>query len=97
MISIILDLIPDDLKSRARDALVDVVAGQADEYLGRDAARSLRGLRSDAAFLRAFDEGLERALQRFVEEYEDSRRGPGSRHRRRPLRSSRTRRSRPRC
>lgn len=70
MISIILDLIPDDLKSRARDALVEVVAGQADEYLGRDAARSLRGLRSDAAFLRAFDEGLERALQRFVEEFE---------------------------
>jgi hypothetical protein len=58
MISAILDLIPDDLKSRARDALVDVVAGQADDYLGSDVARSLRGLRSDGVFLKAFDEGL---------------------------------------
>lgn len=70
MVSILLDLIPDDLKSRARDAVVDVVTGQAEEHLGRDAARKLRGLRSDAAFLNAFDDGLERALQRFVVEYE---------------------------
>lgn len=49
MISAIVEFIPDDLKSRARDALADVLAGQAEERLGSDSARKLRGLRSDPA------------------------------------------------
>lgn len=70
IVSKLLDLIPEDFKTRARDAVVDVVANQAEEYVSHDAARKVRTLRADGAFLKAFDEGLQRALRRFVEEYE---------------------------
>jgi len=50
IVSELLGFIPDDLKSRARDAVVDVVTNQAEEHVGRDAARKLRGLRSTRPF-----------------------------------------------
>ncbi len=71
MLSIdILDLIPQSLKQQAMDTLVDLVSGQARKYASDELAAKIKRLRSDAAFNQAFEEGLERAARRFVEEYE---------------------------
>jgi DNA helicase IV len=66
----ILDLIPKHLKQQALDALVDFVSEQAKKYTGDEIAAKIKQLRSDAAFNRAFEEGLERAAKRFTQEYE---------------------------
>lgn len=66
----ILDLIPQELKQQARDALVDFVSDQAKEYLSGRISDKIKLLRSDAAFQREFEAGLERAVKRFVAEYE---------------------------
>ena len=64
------NLIPDTLKIAARDTLVDFVSDQAKKIAGEELGRKLKQLRSDAAFNKQFKKGLERAIQRFVAEYE---------------------------
>lgn len=64
-----IDLIPQSLKQKARDTLVDFVAEQARKYAGEELATKLKKLRSDAAFNRTFEEGLQRVARRFFDEY----------------------------
>lgn len=66
----ILNLIPQGLQQEIVDSLVDFVSGQAEKFLGDQVAEKLKKLRSDAAFVQAFQEGLRRAADRFVQEYE---------------------------
>jgi len=66
----ILKLIPDSLQREIVDALVDLVSGQAEKLLGDQASDTLRKLRSDAGFTQGFQKGLQRAADRFVQEYE---------------------------
>jgi hypothetical protein len=66
----LIGLIPQSIKQQARDALVDFVTDQAKKYASDEIAAKLKKLRSDAAFNQAFEEGLQRAAQRFIAEYE---------------------------
>lgn len=62
-------LIPESLKERAADSLVDFLASNA-ERLGSDqAARKIRKLSSQAAYRESVNTALERGMQRFVDEY----------------------------
>lgn len=65
----LLNLIPQSLKQTARDVLVDFVADQAKKYASDELATKIKKLRSDAAFNKTFEGGLQQAAQRFVEEY----------------------------
>jgi hypothetical protein len=65
----ITDFIPKELRQQAQDALVDFVSDQAKKYLDEHAAEKIKKLRTDGAFRRKFDQGLERALKRFIDEY----------------------------
>lgn len=62
--------IPDSLKTRLYDGLVDTVAGVAEKVAGENTVKQVRKLRSDAGFRQAFEAGLERATARFMAEYE---------------------------
>jgi predicted negative regulator of RcsB-dependent stress response len=65
----ILDL-PDDLKQKLRDSLVEFVARQAEMMPGGDkAARIIKQLSSQAVFYNAFDQAMPNALKRFQTEY----------------------------
>ena len=66
----VLGLIPQSLKQQALDALVNFVSEQAKKFAGDELAEKIKVLRSDAAFNRAFEEGLQRAIKRFATEYE---------------------------
>src|SRR6266700_2540528 len=62
--------IPDDLKQRLRNHLVETVAHWAEEATGDDRlARTIRQLSSQAAFYNAFDLAVANALKRFSSEY----------------------------
>jgi hypothetical protein len=62
--------IPEDLKRQLLDGLVGFLADQAQRRLaGEKASEHIRRLSSEAAFLRAFDQALERGLRRFRDEY----------------------------
>lgn len=63
------DLIPKELRQQAQDALVDFVSEQAKKYIDERTAEKIKKLRTDGAFRRKFEQGLERALKRFVDEY----------------------------
>lgn len=63
-------LIPDNLKKQVIDALVDFLADQAKKYANDKITSKIKKLRSDGAFIREFEEGLERATKRFIDEYE---------------------------
>ncbi len=64
-----LSLIPDTLKTAVRDAAVDFVSDQAKKFLGEELGTKIKKLRSDAGFNRKFEQGLQNALKRFVDEY----------------------------
>jgi tetratricopeptide (TPR) repeat protein len=65
----ILDL-PDDLKQRLRDGIVDFLAHQAEKAFGGDKlARIIRQLSSQATFSNSFDHAMESAVKRFIAEY----------------------------
>ncbi len=66
----IFSLIPDELKQQVRDSLVDFISGQAKKYLNDEVSGKVMKLRSDAAFRTQFEGCLQRAVQRFVNEYE---------------------------
>jgi tetratricopeptide (TPR) repeat protein len=65
----LLSLIPEDLKRQLLDGLVGFLADQAQRLAGEKASEHIRRLSSEAAFLRAFDQALERGLRRFRDEY----------------------------
>jgi tetratricopeptide (TPR) repeat protein len=65
----LLSLIPEDLKRQLLDGLVGFLADQAQHLAGEKASEHIRRLSSEAAFLRAFDQALERGLRRFRDEY----------------------------
>ena len=71
MLSDLLQLVPDNLRQQALDALVDVLSGQAQKFAGDEVAGKIKKLRSDAAFQHAFEQGMARALRRFVEAYQE--------------------------
>jgi hypothetical protein len=64
----ILKLIPRSLQREIVAALVDLVSKQAGELPGGQVAGKVKRLRSDAAFVQAFQEGLQRAADRFARE-----------------------------
>jgi hypothetical protein len=64
-----LSLIPEDLKRQLLDGLVGFLADQAKRLAGEKASEHIRRISSEAAFLRAFDQALERGLRRFRDEY----------------------------
>ncbi len=66
----VLNLIPQSLKQKALDTLVDFVSGQAKKYASDELGRRIKKLRSDAAFNQAFEDGLKQASRRFIEDYE---------------------------
>jgi LuxR family glucitol operon transcriptional activator len=66
----ILGLIPLSFQAQLLGTLVDFVSSLAAEALGSRAASKIAGLESDARFRRAFEEGLQRAADRYVQEYE---------------------------
>lgn len=70
MWSDLFNLIPQSLKQHALDTLVDVVSQQAKKLAGDELANKIKKMRSDAAFQETFEQGLQRALQRFVNEYQ---------------------------
>jgi tetratricopeptide (TPR) repeat protein len=70
MLTDLFNLIPQQLKQQLLDTVVDTVAGQADAVGGHSLAAKIRQLRSDASFTRAYDAGLQRAVGRFIQEYE---------------------------
>lgn len=68
-ISDLFKLIPDSLKQTAVDTLVDTVAERGEGRISESLLGKIKGLRTDAAFRQQFDIGLQRGLQRFVDEY----------------------------
>ena len=64
-----LSLIPDALKTAVRDAAVDFVSSQAKKILGDELGNKIKKLRSDAGFAQKFDQGLQKAIKRFADEY----------------------------
>ena len=67
----ILNLIPKSLQQEIVDGLVDVLSKQAEKVLGDQFADKIKKLRSDAGFVQAFQAGLRRAADRFVQEYQE--------------------------
>jgi hypothetical protein len=66
----LISLIPQELKQKALDAVVDLVADQAGKYTSDEVAANIRKLRSDTAFNRQFEKALAQATQRFIEAYQ---------------------------
>ncbi len=64
-----LAFIPDHIKRQMLDSLVDFLASQAQRLLGETVSLQIRRLSSEAAFLDAFDDALERGLVRFRDQY----------------------------
>lgn len=64
-----LSLIPESLKTAVRDAAVDFISDQAKKHLGNEVSAKIKKLRSDASFNKKFEQGLEKALKRFANEY----------------------------
>lgn len=65
-----LSFIPADFQQQMLNGLIDFLSDQARKVLGDEVSSRLKGLRSDAAFIRQFEAGLKRAADRFVKEYE---------------------------
>lgn len=65
----ILEFIPQEIRQQAQDALVDFVSEQAKKFVSDGVADKLKQLRTDGAFRKQFDKGLDKALKRFAEEY----------------------------
>jgi hypothetical protein len=61
--------IPSHFKKQIVDNIVTFVSNQAKKLLGDEVSRSLKQLRSDAAFQKAVDQGVQKATERFVREY----------------------------
>ena len=64
-------MIPDGLKERFVDWLVESVAGQAEQFGSDQAARVIRKLSSDAVFRVSADQALQTGIERFIEEYRE--------------------------
>lgn len=65
----ILDVIPDDLKRELLDGVVQFLVGQAEKMGSDQIASSISHLSSQAAFQKAFNTSMERAIARFQTEY----------------------------
>ena len=63
--------IPKALRQKAVDVTVDFVVDLGKGYLKDEVVRKIKRLRSDGAFQIAFEDGLQRAADRFIEEYID--------------------------
>src|SRR5258708_23005801 len=65
----IVDL-PDDLKQRLRDSVVESLARLTEKVPGGNkTARAIRQLSTQAVFYNAFDKAMEGARERFIAEY----------------------------
>jgi tetratricopeptide (TPR) repeat protein len=62
--------LPDDLKNRLRDAVVNYVAGLVEKVTGGNRfSKSIRQLSTQALFYNAFEDAAKKGIQRFVAEY----------------------------
>lgn len=68
MLELVLRFIPNPVKAQVRDRAVDLLVEAAPDDTWR---KRLLALRSDGAFRLAFENSLERAVQRFAAEYDD--------------------------
>jgi len=66
----VIDWIPASFREKAVNVVVDFVSEQAKKHLSEEMAGRIKKMRSDAGFQKAFEEGLQRAAQRFSDEYE---------------------------
>ncbi|MCP4360386.1 MAG: hypothetical protein GY796_20450, partial [Chloroflexi bacterium] len=66
----LINLIPQSFKQKIRDELVDLVANQAKGIVSDEVSDWIKKLRSDAAFQKTFEAGLQQAVKRFIEEYQ---------------------------
>lgn len=64
-------MIPDSIKQRFVDGLVEFLAQRAEQIGGAQAAKSIRKLSSDAKFLASADQAFEAGIKRFIAEYRD--------------------------
>ncbi|MCB8985834.1 MAG: ATP-binding protein, partial [Ardenticatenaceae bacterium] len=69
-ISDVFGLIPDSFKQSAVDAIVETVVERGEGLLSDSILNRIKGLRSDAAFRKQLDVGMQRGLQRFADEYQ---------------------------
>lgn len=65
----IVDLIPTSIKQKAIDATVDFLANIGKGHVKDEITRKIKKLRSDGAFREAFEQGLQRAADRFIKDY----------------------------
>lgn len=65
----LLGFIPDSVKQRLFGTLIDLLVDQAEKVVSGQVADALKKLRSDADFRGAFDQALQRAVRRFVDQY----------------------------
>ena len=65
-----LNFIPADFQQQILNRLDRLLERSARKVLGDEVGTRLKGLRSDAAFIRQFEAGLKRAADRFVKDYE---------------------------
>ena len=63
-------LIPQDIKNKIRDTVVDFLSESANTIGLEKASKKIKGLRTDAAFTNAFEEAIDRALTNFYNKYE---------------------------
>ncbi len=68
----VFNLIPKALKQKAVDTTVDFIVNLGKGYLSDEITRRIKKLRSDGEFQEAFEDGLQRAANRFIEEYTDT-------------------------
>lgn len=61
--------IPEDIRKKILDGVVDFIANQAGKVLNKSMSENILKLKSDSGFQNAFDEGIERAINRFLHEY----------------------------
>ena len=66
----VMDWIPASFREKAVNVVVDFVSEQAKKHLSEEMSGRIKKLRSDAGFQKAFEQGLQRAAQRFSDEYE---------------------------
>ncbi len=70
----VLSFVPENIKRKVMDSAIDYVSEQANNLLGSNAAGKIKKLRSDSKFQEKFNYALQRASNRFIEQFEEDER-----------------------
>lgn len=71
----LIDLIPENLKRKAIDAVIDFAADKTTNIFGPDFSRKIKTLHSNAEFRIKFEQAIQRAANRFIEEHDGVEKG----------------------